>query len=255
METDATRAHTLFALGRGAHAQPLGGFSRFVAPDDVAQFPIGRQLFASTAPNEVRDRFARFALAWDVAGFDTFARTSGKAAVPEATVHRADWVPHESRCDIYAFDDAQWFHWIATDYPQWLRLALADDGTVTEQPVARVYGTDYARTQGLDLAQLAAWIMGAATTRLDRPDVAFSACVDAGVATGEPVIHLAVHHAQPDELGVISAELESIAQSCNWSNPCDPADWRFDWCAPCVDVADGMQAGDMAVVSDQLDDE
>src|SRR5699024_7991751 len=151
---DVTRAHTLFALGRGAFAQPLGAFGGFVTPDDVARFPIGRQLLASTTPDEVRDRFARFALAWDVAGFDTFARTFGNAAVPEATIPHADWVPHKNRCDIYAFDDGQWFHWISTDHSQWLRLTLADDGTVTEQPVARVYGADYARTKGLDLAPL-----------------------------------------------------------------------------------------------------
>ncbi|WP_020501014.1 hypothetical protein [Sciscionella marina] len=255
MDTDVTRAHTLFALGRGAFAQPLGAFGGFVTPDDVARFPIGRQLLASTTPDEVRDRFARFALAWDVAGFDTFARTFGNAAVPEATIHHADWVPHKNRCDIYAFDDGQWFHWISTDHSQWLRLTLADDGTVTEQPVARVYGADYARTKGLDLAPLAAWIMGAATTRLDRPDLVLSAYVDTGAATGEPVIHLVVHNGQPDELGVISAELESIAESCNWSNPCAPEDRRFDWCAPCVDLVDGMQPGEMVVVADRLDDE
>lgn len=255
MDTDTPRAHTLFALGRGADAQPLGAFGGFVAPDDVARFPIGRQLLASTATAEVRDRFARFALVWDVAGFDTFARTPGKVSVPEAAIHRADWVPYENRCDIYAFDEGEWFHWIASDYPQWLRLTLADNGTVTEDPVARVYGSEYARTQGLDLATLAAWIMGAATTRLDCPDVAFSARVDTGVASEEPAIHLSVHTGQPDELGVILAELESIAQSCNWSNPCDPEDRRFDWCAPCVEVADGMQPGEMVVVSDALDDE
>jgi hypothetical protein len=48
--------------------------------------------------------------------------------------------------------------------------------------------------------------------------------VDTGAATGKPAIHLAVHNGQPDELAVISAELESIARSCNWFNPCDPED-------------------------------
>lgn len=232
MDTDSPRAHTLSALDHGAYAQPLGAFGGFVAPDDVTRFPIGRQLLASTVPDEVRDRFARFALAWDVAGFDTFARTPGKVAVPEATIHRADCVPHENRCDIYALNDSQWFHAIATDYPQWFRLSLADDGTVTEQPVARVYGSDYGRTERLDLPPLAAWIMGVPRTRLDRADLAFSACVDTGAETGEPAIHLAVHNGHSDQLSVISAEMESIAQSCNWSNPYDPEDRRFDWCVP-----------------------
>ncbi|WP_338596927.1 hypothetical protein [Saccharopolyspora sp. SCSIO 74807] len=251
MHTDITRPNTLFALGRGADAQPLGAFGGFVVPDDMARFPIGRQLLASTAAADVRDLFTRFALAWDVAGFDTFAPTFGKAAVPEATAGRADWIPHEDRCNVYAFDDGQWFHWIATDYPQWYWLTLAG-GVVTEQPVNRVYGTDYARTHGLDMPCLAAWIMGAATTRLNRPDAAFSADVDTGETTAEPIIHLKVHHGQPDELDAISAELESIAQSCNWSNPCDPEDRRFDWCTPCTHKTGAMHPGDMFIVTDQL---
>ncbi|WP_031470556.1 hypothetical protein [Sciscionella sediminilitoris] len=216
MDTDATRAHTLFALGRGAHAQPLGTFGGFLAPDDVARFPIGRQLLASTAPNEVRDRFARFALAWDVAGFDTFTRASGKDAIPEATVHRADWVPHESCCDIYAFDDGQWFHWIATDYPQWLLLTLAENGTVTEHPVSLA-------STAPTMPGLKGWIW---------PSLRPGSWAPPRRGWTARMWPSPVHHAQPDELGVISAELESIAQSCNWSNPYDAEDWRFDWCAP-----------------------
>ena len=105
------RPNTVFTVGHGVHAYPLGAFHGTVLPEEVTRFP----------------------------------------------------------------DDGRWFHWLATDYPQWLRVNPAENGTITERPVARVYGSDYARTHGY---QLAAWIMGAATERLDYPDVTFSAAVD-----------------------------------------------------------------------------
>lgn len=75
----------------------------------------------------------------DVAGYDTLTRTPREPRIPSNASRRADWMPYEHRRDVYAFKP---------------------DGTVHEEPVARIYGTDYARTHGLNLPQLAAWIMG-----------------------------------------------------------------------------------------------
>ncbi|NKQ57324.1 hypothetical protein HFP15_31105 [Amycolatopsis sp. K13G38] len=251
-DTETPHTHTLFALGRGEHAEPLGGFGGYLAPAELVRVPIGRQLLAASTATEVRERFARFALAWDVAGYDTFNRTRREPRIPSSVPGRADWVPYEHRRDIYAFDDGTWFLWIATDYPQWHRLSFKPDGTIHEEPVARIYGTDYARTHGLDLPQLAAWIMGAATERLANSDLALSALVHTGENQDEPAIHFTVHNGHDSDRGLVTAELESIAQTHNWSNPCDPDDRRFTLC---TGHPQAVALGEILIVEDEPYDE
>ncbi|MBA0127284.1 hypothetical protein H0B56_17170 [Haloechinothrix sp. YIM 98757] len=255
MTTDTTHAHTVFALGRGDQAELLGAFAGYLTPNDLVRLPIGRQVLASTTATDVRDHFARFALAWDVAGLDTFIRACADPHIPDAAPCHADQVADTRRRDVYAFDDGQWYHWSTAGHPQWHHLTLAANSTVIEHPVARSYGTDYVHTRSLDLPHLAAWIMGAATERLARSDVQLSARVHTEPTEDGTTIHLIVHNAHGGDLDWVSTELQSIARACNWTNPCDPGDRRFGWCAPCTDGPIATLPGEIVIVPADLPDE
>ncbi|WP_435158179.1 hypothetical protein [Amycolatopsis sacchari] len=240
--------HTLFSLGRGHEAESLGEFSGYLNPSDLVRMPIGRRLLSATATTEVRERFAQFALAWDVAGWDTFTPPRRGTLVPDSKPRLAEWTPYEHRKNIYAFDDGHWFAWIATDHPQWHKLGLGRDGTVIERPVARTYGPEYTRTQGLDLPQLAAWIMAEATTRLGHLDLTFSARVQPGSSSDDPIIDLTVHTGHEVDGEAVTAELEAIAHAHNWSNPCDPEDRRFTFSVPLFDNFSEAVPGQIDVI-------
>ncbi|QGK70306.1 hypothetical protein GIY23_12915 [Allosaccharopolyspora coralli] len=223
-------SRTLFTLGRGPQAEPLGAFDNYRAPDALARLPIGWLLLAATSTTQVRERFARFALAWDVAGFDLFTPppTTGRIDVPDGTPRRTEWIPPAHRRMIYAFDHNQWFFWDADDHPQWHQLTVGPDRHVQEHPTARTYGAEYPLTQGLDPTQLAVWITAAATAHLNTPsDAMLGVQVHTGESLATPELHFIIHTGHNDCADALADAINTLAGEHNWSNPCHPDDRRF----------------------------
>lgn len=222
----STAPLTMFVLGRGQHARPLAAFSEHVAPQDLGRLPIGRKLLTASTTAEVRDHIGRFAYAWHAAELGTIVTAFCALTVPgpePAIADRPD--TDEDRYDLYAFDAGQWWHWPSTDAPQWHSLTIDQHGAVSLVPAARIYGPDYARTAGLSLPGLAAWIMGATTASVE-------ATLSAAVDVDDADIHITVHSGH--HFGAITAELHRIAEASNWSNPHDARDRRFHPCIPCI---------------------
>lgn len=217
--------HTVFVLGSGKHSEPLGEFSTFLTGEEIAAWPIGRKLLAATDPATVRALFALFARAVDAGGVAAYTdtRLENEVSVPQT----ASWTPYAHRQDVYAFDDGQWFVWRASeDDPQWYALALCGNTVVEEHPVARCYGARYRHTQGLELPELAAWILGEASIRLEPTAVGCMAYI---VTEDEasPTLYLLVHAGSDSDPESVRTEVHRIAETHNWSNPCAPQDVRF----------------------------
>lgn len=241
--------HTVFTLGRGSDAEALGEFRDYLPPEGLISLPVGQELLTATTTAQVRTCFARFALAWDVAGCSPFTPPQSNTHVPAATPHPVPWVPYAQRQDVYAFDEGRWFLWQALDAPQWHTATLSDPGSVVTHPTARVYGRSYTQTEGLRLDHLAMWIMAEVTARLDRRGLTLSACVHLGGNLTEPSIHLTAHGTPPDQISGLAAELDRIAQAHNWSNPCDADDIRFHFSVSRADAATSP-GGQLCVITD-----
>ncbi|SFB53251.1 hypothetical protein SAMN05216266_1173 [Amycolatopsis marina] len=256
--TVADRARSVRAglfLGRGDTSTPIGLLSTYpdTPPPDpatVATLPIGRQLLTATTERDYRAAFVAFAAAWRAGGFgDSHCDHTDPLPDPgTCPPPYGDNTDHWART-AYTFDDGQVLYY--RPHPdrrrggQWHTITLTDSGAsaVELTPASRRYGESYRDTAGLDLANLAAWIMGTLTGAA-MAGVRYAAAVNP--ARAEIKLYLYGLDDTPgdgdDRATRVRAALDhvtTVTAHHNWTNPHDDCDHRFRLLPHIVSEHDG----------------
>lgn len=232
-----------FFLGQGPGARPLARLRADATPAALLRTPVGHRLLTATTALDYRRAVAALIRPREQAASvpeDLHCPPAGRGALEWLRYRPPDGITH-----LYAFDRARVRLWLRDPDPehpagQWHRLDLPaqhSDDPVWLIPEHRIYGTGFVHTAGLDLPQLATWIMAEATFRGQNPGSALSVCLGYGASVDPDtgwitisVFGLPDHiiHRQPGGPAAdIRREIASIADNHDWLNPADTYDRRL----------------------------